>query len=346
MTDYTEDAWSRVGRNPSTSPSSGVASTVSVSNFPTTQPVSASALPLPSGAAQDGTDISSPTAMPTGGAGIRGWLSAIWTKLNGTLTTTVNNFPATQPVSGTFWQTTQPVSAASLPLPSGAAQDATLTGGSQKTKLVDSGGTNVASVSSGGAVKTDSSAVTQPVSGTFWQATQPVSLATNTPDVTDRSGRLLGHVTVDNLPSATHTPVTLYADGLTGITTEALATININKGGTTSSGTSYTVTTGKTFRVMSMTVWCIVPSTVGCAARVRIRSAGTVSASSPVSAQLGVGTAATAFNGNSVSATYPEASVEIASAQQVGISHIESSTIAGSASTGAGVGFCIVGYEY
>jgi hypothetical protein len=37
-----------------------------------------------------------------------------------------------------------------------------------------------------------------PVTGTFWQATQPVSLATNTPDVTDRSARLLGHVTVDN----------------------------------------------------------------------------------------------------------------------------------------------------
>jgi hypothetical protein len=34
---------------------------------------------------------------------------------------TVSNFPATQPVSGTFWQATQPVSAASLPLPTGAA---------------------------------------------------------------------------------------------------------------------------------------------------------------------------------------------------------------------------------
>jgi len=35
--------------------------------------------------AKDGTDITTPTAMPTGGVGIRGWLSAIWTKLNGTL---------------------------------------------------------------------------------------------------------------------------------------------------------------------------------------------------------------------------------------------------------------------
>jgi hypothetical protein len=40
-----------------------------------------------------------------------------------------------------------------------------------------------------------------PVSGTFFQATQPVSMATNTPDVTDRAARLLGHVTVDTAPT-------------------------------------------------------------------------------------------------------------------------------------------------
>lgn len=81
-------------------------------------PVTAASLPLPTGAAQDGTDITTPTAMPVGGVGIRGWLSAIWTKLNASLA----------------------------------------------------------------------------VTGTFWQATQPVSIATNTPDVTDRSGRLLGTI--------------------------------------------------------------------------------------------------------------------------------------------------------
>lgn len=49
----------------------------------------------------------------------------------------------------------------------GLALDATLTGGSQKTKLIDSGGANVAAVSAAGAVKVDGSAVTQPVSGTL-----------------------------------------------------------------------------------------------------------------------------------------------------------------------------------
>ena len=70
-------------------------------------PISASSLPLPAGAATEatlalvsGTDITTPVpAMPAGGVGIRGWLSAIWTKLNGSLA-----------VTGTFWQATQPVS--------------------------------------------------------------------------------------------------------------------------------------------------------------------------------------------------------------------------------------------
>lgn len=86
-----------------------------VTNFPSVQPVSASSLPLPSGAAQDGTDGTGITP-PTGGAGIRGWLSGIYKAITGTVTVggsvAVNNLPATQAVS-----------AASLPLPSGAAQD-------------------------------------------------------------------------------------------------------------------------------------------------------------------------------------------------------------------------------
>jgi len=57
-----------------------------------------------------GADITTPTEMPAGGVGIRGWLSAIYTKLNASLA-----------VTGTFWQATQSVSATALPLPDGAA---------------------------------------------------------------------------------------------------------------------------------------------------------------------------------------------------------------------------------
>jgi hypothetical protein len=70
-----------------------------------TLPTPAAGLPVAdSGAAITGA------AMPAGGAGLTGWLSAIWSKLSGTLA-----------VSGTFWQATQPVSLAALPaLPSGS----------------------------------------------------------------------------------------------------------------------------------------------------------------------------------------------------------------------------------
>jgi hypothetical protein len=67
----------------------------------------------------------------------------------------------TQPVSGTVT-----ANAGTNLNTSALALDATLTGGTQKTKIVDTGGTNVASVSAAGAVKVDGSAATQPVSGT------------------------------------------------------------------------------------------------------------------------------------------------------------------------------------
>src|SRR6266478_1079249 len=73
----------------------------------------------------------------------------------------VDGSAVTQPVSGTVT-----ANAGTNLNTSALALDATLTGGSQKTKIVDSAGTNLAAVSAAGAVKVDGSAVTQPVSGT------------------------------------------------------------------------------------------------------------------------------------------------------------------------------------
>lgn len=53
---------------------------------------------LAPGAAADGTDNTG-INQPSGGSGIRGWLSAIYLKLSGTLAVTVGNFPATQAVT-------------------------------------------------------------------------------------------------------------------------------------------------------------------------------------------------------------------------------------------------------
>lgn len=80
-------------------------------------------------------------------------------------------------VTGTFWQATQPISAASLPLPTGAATSALQTTGNTSLSSIDTKtpalGQAAMSASSPVVIASNQSAV--PVSGTFWQATQPVS---------------------------------------------------------------------------------------------------------------------------------------------------------------------------
>lgn len=219
-----------------------VSGTVTANAGTGTMAVSAASLPLPSGAAQDGTDIASPTAMPAGGAGIRGWLSAIWTKLNGTVA-------VTGPLTDTQLRTSAvPVALSGITNPVVIKAD---TAGNQTSAL-----------------KVDGSAVTQ-----------PVSLAANTPDVTDRTSRLLGHVTVDTMPTVTitgtvtanagtgtqatrdlkdtgRTAVILSATAIPSVTSEAMFTLNKWVGGTVTSGTSYTVTAGKTLRVQGIQYGC------------------------------------------------------------------------------------------
>ena len=98
-----------------------------VTNFPATQAISATTLPLPIGASQDGVDATG-VAGPTGGIGIRGWLSGIYSRLGSPLAVTGTFFQATQPVSGTITANAgtgvMAVSAAALPLPTGAATSA------------------------------------------------------------------------------------------------------------------------------------------------------------------------------------------------------------------------------
>ncbi len=130
-----------------------------VSNFPATQPVSASALPLPTGAAtaalqpalnSDGGALAHisnfPATQPVSGSVTVASLPALPTGSNAIGSVSVSNLPTTQGVSGTVAVSTlpslpsggnaigsvsvsnlppiQPVSASALPLPSGAATSA------------------------------------------------------------------------------------------------------------------------------------------------------------------------------------------------------------------------------
>lgn len=145
----------------------------------TTQPVSASSLPLPTGAATEttlssintnlGGDGSSPPAIS--GTGIRGWLRGIYEKLAATQNVSVTN--ASIAVTGTFYPATQPVSASSLPLPTGAATETTLS--ALNTKIPSSPATDRTTAASPASVRiSNGSAFITP---TTPSDTQPVSIA-------------------------------------------------------------------------------------------------------------------------------------------------------------------------
>jgi Flp pilus assembly pilin Flp len=280
--------------NPQTSVSITGTPTVSVSG---TVPVSASALPLPSGAAQDGIDGTGITA-PTGGSGIRGWLSGIYSKLSSALAVTQSGtwatgrtwnlasgsdsvtatISGTVPVSGIFYQATQPVSGSvsitGTPTVSGTVTANAGTNLNTSALALESGG-NLATIanntSPGTAVTGQSLATgsgligwlsniykaltgtltasvsgtvaatqsgswttaisgTVPVSGTFWQTTQPVSIATmpSTP-VTGTFWQTTQPVSLASLPS--------LASG-----SNTIGSVNIVPS-TSSSPTTFTATT-------------------------------------------------------------------------------------------------------
>lgn len=89
-----------------------------------TQPISAATLPLPLGAATEATLGSVLTAV-TGTISVTGGLTD--TQLRASAV----------PVSGTFFQATQPISAASLPLPTGAAAEHITAGSPHSARLTD-----------------------------------------------------------------------------------------------------------------------------------------------------------------------------------------------------------------
>jgi hypothetical protein len=203
--------------------------------YPSTQPVSAASLPLPTGAAtaasqpslnadggalahitnfpstqtitgvvttNDGGAAITGATMPTGGSGLAGWLSAIWTKLSGTLAVSWTGSPnvtvanSSMAVTGTFYPATQPVSAASLPLPTGAA-----TAANQPALNADGGA--LAHITNFPA----SQAVSGAVSITNLPSTQAVSWSGQTVGVSSlpslpAGANVIGSVNVANFPSS------------------------------------------------------------------------------------------------------------------------------------------------
>lgn len=127
---------------------------VKVDGSAATQPISASTLPLPSGAS---------TAAKQPAIGVAGTASADVLSVQGIASMTplkTDGSGVIQPVSGT-------VNVNALPVGSNTIGSVGIVAGSAligSIELTDGGGTNKASISAGGAIKTDSSTTTQPIS--------------------------------------------------------------------------------------------------------------------------------------------------------------------------------------
>jgi len=164
---------------------SGVTQPVSIASMPSTpvtgtfwpasQPVSLLALPaLGAGSAAIGTvGVTSLPSLPAGSASIGSVTVSQLPSLAAGFNTIGAISNTSFGVTGTFWQATQPVSSASatnLPTLNYAAV-------TTSPPTYATGTNNVLSLTTAGALRTDGSGVTQPVSGTFFQSTQPVSIA-------------------------------------------------------------------------------------------------------------------------------------------------------------------------
>lgn len=292
--------------------------TVTVSNFPATQPVS--------GAFFQTTQPVFIAAMPTTPVTGTFWPAtqpvsiATMPSTPVTGTVAVSNLPATQPVSGTFFQATQPVSAASLPLPAGAALE---TGGNLAAIV-----TNIASGTQKSQVNDPTSFTGANVSAKGVQPTN--SLGVQQPKDSGRSKVILSSVRV------------------TSITTEALLTLTQKKGdATTTTGTSYTVTAGKTLRIQAIKLHAQLTTAataawVSCRLREGAASGGAVSTTSDIVAIAETNTIAVTdvigMGPPSFVVDFPDG-LEIAGGQNIGISEL-------ALNVDLAVTVVLMGYEY
>ncbi|MDQ3024567.1 MAG: hypothetical protein M3R04_09335 [bacterium] len=176
------------------------------------------------------------------------------------------------PVTGTFWQATQPVS-----------------------------GTVTANAGTGTfAVSGTFWQATQPVSGTFWQATQPISgTVTVTPPTLTKGTQGSTGFSVQRIQDAGRTAISLWATGVTAGTTatEALVTFTRSTvaGAATTSANTFVITSGKTFRITAIVVAArnMAATVATTLFTLRINTAGAVATTSPAAISLRCATAAT-----------------------------------------------------
>ena len=142
------------------------------------------------------------------------------------------------------------------------------------------------------------------------------------------------------------TPIILYCDEINSLSTEALVSMTVNKGGVeTTAQTKYTVTSGKKLRIQAIIFSVTINTTTGGQKKGSLRlraSSGTVTVSSPVYLNIVCGSnALAAVNEGTETSTVMSDGLEFPSGWQVGLSEISPGTASRTA-----ISFCVVGYEY
>lgn len=252
------------------------------------------------------------------------------------------------------------ISAASLPLPTGASQDATLTGGTQKS--INRGGAK-GSTTAADVTSTASGVNHQPLdvaiydaSGNLKDPTQVraltssdqitvanASLAVTPPTLTKATQGATGLSTQDlkDAGRAIVNAATAIA-GVTAVTTEAVLSLNVSRDGVaTSALTTIAVTSGKRFRVTHIVVGFISTAAAVLSGRfsLRMNPTGAVTATSPIIATLAIPSgAALAQAGGSLCMTLPDG-IEFSGTMQFGLSQVCS------VATGT-IWASIIGFEY
>ena len=193
---------------------------------------------------------------------------------------------------------------------------------------------------------------TQAVTGTFWQATQPVSLTSTTitgtvavtaPTITKGTQGANGFTTQDlhNAGRAFVNAATAIA-GVTAVTAEALITLNVSRdAAAVAAVTTIAVTSGKRLRIIGISCGMISTGAAVLSARVslRVNPSGVAAATSPILCILPMPSgAALAQAGGSAQIMFPEA-IELSGTMQCGLSQVAS------AITGT-IWASLIAYEY
>jgi len=216
----------------------------------------------------------------------------------------VNNFPATQPVSGTFFQATQPVS------------------GTVTADLA--AGTNVI-----GHVIADSGSTTAvtalPAIPAGTNLIGHVDVDVITPPTLTKGTQGSTGFSVQDLKDSGRTFITFTVDQATGTTAKVLSTMSINRGGTVTSSTNYTVASGKTLRIQnfSLSFQATVTTMNSSRAYLVATSSGSVATTSPIADSLSASPTAALVNSvGQVEVGVPDG-LEIPAGWDLGLAHLE-----------------------